>query len=293
MNEIQSLLKEDPSADNARKLLVWADDTRQKILRGDLMIGILSMDEASQIPAAYQTAAEQGCEEAWLKLGLWHRSPDIGDTDIALAEHALQQAVRNNVEDAALELIKLRWFFKRDTATQEEAEATYQLAKQLVEDRSYDDEAVYFLALLTTHGFGCQPSPEEGFKLQQEAAEMGNGDAMFELYIHHSTGLGVPVDEQAALAACQEAAEEEHPRAMYNMGAFNASGKYMPKNIPEAIMWYERAADEDNTSAMLGLAAIYAMGDGVEPDIEYAEEMLDRAEYEGVDTNDFRNRLGL
>ena len=80
---------------------------------------------------------------------------------------------------------------------------------------------------------------------------------------------------------------------MYNLGAFNASGRGVPKNIPEAIKWYERAADSGNPSAMAGLAAIYATGDGVEADREYAKQLLDQADYCGLDVSELRKQLGL
>jgi uncharacterized protein len=80
---------------------------------------------------------------------------------------------------------------------------------------------------------------------------------------------------------------------MYNMGAFNASGRAMPKNTPEAIRWYKLAADAGNPSAMVGLAVIYATGDGVVPDRDYAEQMLDQADYCGLNVSQVRKQLGL
>ena len=116
---------------------------------------------------------------------------------------------------------------------------------------------------------------------------------MFELYIHYANGLGVAANDTAALDACRRAAEAGHSRAMYNMGAYNASGRGMPKNITEALKWYERAADAGNPSAMVGLAVIYATGDGVEADREYAEQMLDQADYCGLDVSQIRKQIGL
>jgi TPR repeat protein len=80
---------------------------------------------------------------------------------------------------------------------------------------------------------------------------------------------------------------------MYSLGAFNASGRGLPKNISEAIKWYKRAADKGNASAMAGLAAIYASGDGVEPDREYAQELLDQADYCGLDVSQLREKLSF
>jgi uncharacterized protein len=290
---IDALLEARPSKKVARQLVEWADDTRTRIVRGDMMIAILSLEEAAQIPIAYARAAQIGTPQAWLKLASWHTSPEYGEQDLDEAEAALASAIKANVKNAELELVKFRWFFQRKTATKAEAKQAYKSVSTLVDSNPNNAEAIYILALLTTHGFGISAAPRTGFDLQNRAADLGNTDAMFELYIHHSQGLGVEADEAAALEACRRAANAGHSRAMYNMGAFCASGSGLPKNILEAIQWYERSAAKGNPRAMAGLAVIYAMGDGVKADREYAEQMFDQADYCGLDVRALRERVGL
>jgi TPR repeat protein len=218
--------------------------------------------------------------------------PGFGEQNITAAESAIEAAIDEGVEDAKLELVKLRWFFMRETASEDKRADTYQLAQEL-RDRSDNGDALYFLALLTTHGFGTSASPEVGFDLQQQAADLGNTDAMFELYIHHENGLGTVCDQKLAFAACERAAKAGHHRAMYNLGAFNATGRGTPKDMQKAVEWYERAADAGNPSAMAGLAVIYATGDGVEADREYAEQLFDQADYCGLDVGELRAQVGL
>jgi TPR repeat protein len=290
---INKLLKAAPSKNVAEQLVEWADATRQKIARGDMMMGILTAQEVAKIPLAYRTAAQHGDANAWIKLAWWCAFPQYGEPDVESAEDALQQAIEVKAAGAELELVKIRWFFKRQTATAAERQQAFQLASSIAASNPGDAEALYFLALLTTHGFGVEPSPENGFELQNRAADLGNADAKFELYVHYIQGLGVPKDEGGALNACRRAAEAGHSRAMYNLGAYNASGSGMPKNIPEAIKWYESAANAGNPSAMVGLAAIYGAGDGVEANREYAKQLLDQAEYCGLDVSGVRKTLGL
>lgn len=228
-----------------------------------------------------------------MALAWWLAYPEYGEPDLESAEIAIQTAIKANVGNATLELAKIRWFFKRDTATEAEQQQAYQLVSELVESTPDNSDAIYILALLTTHGFGVAASPQSGFELQERSANLGNADAMFELYAHYSNGLGVPADEELAVKACQRAADAGHSRAMYNIGAFNASGRGITKNIPEAIKWYERAADAGNPSAMAGLAAIYATGDGVDVDCEYAKQMFDQADYCGLDVSQMRKQVGL
>ena len=292
--DIETLLAAEPSQSVARQLIEWAAATRNQIARGDMIIPASShLKKVGKIPAAYQTAADYGRSDAWLALAWWHANPQFGEPDLMRAEAALQAAIDADVPTARLELVKIRWFFKRDISTPSEQREAYEIASKIVEGDPNIGEAVYFLALLTTHGFGVSASPERGFKLLQRASDLGNVDAMFELYIHYASGLGVATDEAAALRACRQAAEAGHPRAMYNMGAYNASGRGMPKSIPEAIKWYERAADVGNPSAMVGLAVIYATGDGVKPDREHARQLFDRADYCGLDVSHIRKQVGL
>ncbi len=258
-----------------------------------MTVGILTPDEVAKIPAAYHAAAQQGDPAAWIALAWWHANPQFGEPDLLAAEQALRAAINAKAENAALELAKIRWFFKRETATASEKKEAYELVSGIVGADPKCAEGVYFLAILTTHGFGVVASPEAGFKLQQKAAGLGNADAMFELYIHYANGLGVAANENTALDACRRAAEAGHSRAMYNMGALSASGRAMPKNTQEAIRWYTLAADAGNPSAMVGLAVIFATGDGVVPDRDYAEKLLDQADYCGLNVSQVRKQLGL
>lgn len=291
--DIDALLQSTPSPEVAAQLIAWANETRNRIARGDMMIGILSIEDVARIPEVYRKAAECSQHSSWVTLAWWHAGPDYGEPDLAASETAIRNAIEANVENAKFELARIRWFRKRESATETEQEEAYRLTSEIVRFEPENADAIYLLALLQTHGFGVEASPETGLELQQRAADLGNSDAMFEISLHYAFGLGVDVDEEASLKACQRAAKAGHPRAMYNMGAFNASGSGMPKNIPEAIKWYERAADEGNPLAMAGLAAIYAMGDGVEKDLEYAEQMLDQADYLGLDVRELREQCGL
>lgn len=290
---INDLLNEPPSEAIASQLMEWADYVRGCIERGDMLIGIRSMENLQQIPVAYRRAADYGNADAWLALAWWQVTPLFGDPDLEASEAAFHQAIKANVSEARLARIQMRWFFKRDSASEAEQVQAYQDAVAIATAEPHNADAIYMLALLTTHGFGTTPDPEAGFRLQQQAAELGHTEAMFELFVHHQNGLGVPPDPQAAFHACYRAAEAGHPRAMYNMGAFYAGGQGVEKNIPEAIRWYEQAADGGNPSALIGLAMIYGTGDSVEIDLGRAEELLDEAEYLGLDVDSFREQVGL
>lgn len=291
--DIDALLQSQPSTTVAKQLVAWADRTRTQIARGDMMLGTLTIDDVAKIPVAYQTAAQQGESSAWVTLAWWFVYPEFGEADLEAAERALRAAIDANADNAKFELAKIRWFFKRETASESEQQQAYQSVSDIVASHPDNADAVYILALLTTHGFGVAASPKLGIELLERSADLGNADAMFEIYVHHANGLGVPVNEKLAFEACQRAANAGHSRAMYNLGAFNATGRGTPKDMQEAVKWYERAADAGNPSAMVGLAIIYATGDGVETDREYAQEMFDQADYCGLDVSHLRGQVGL
>lgn len=292
-SKIDSLLKSVASPNDADKLVAWADEVRMRIVRGDMQIGILASEEVAKIATAYRRAAELGKNDSWIKLGLWLAAPEFGESDLAGAEAALQKAIALQVFGSELELVRLRWVYMRETVRRDKMAETFRLAASSVDAEPENSEALYFLALLTTHGFGTAASPEHGFQLQNQAANLGSTNAMFELYIHYANGLGVPKDDARAFEACLRAANGGHSRAMCNLGAFHAAGRGTSKNIEKAIKWYDRAAAAGNPRAMAGLAAIYAMGDGVEKDVERAERLLEEAEYCGLDVSALRKKVGM
>lgn len=291
--ELDQLLAADPTPENAKALLKWVEEVRGGMMRGDMMIGILSFDTVERIGEALEAAADRGVDEARLELGRWYADPDAGEADLELADATLERAHASGVEGAGAALVRHRWYFRREEASEAERAEAFCIASELAAESRFDGEIVHLLAHLTTHGFGIPADASHGLELQHKAAEMESDDAMFELYIHYSTGLGTEVDEVKALEWCRKAAEAEHSRAMYNMGAFHATGRGVDKDMKEAVRWYEAAADDGNPRAMIGLALIYGTGDGVDQDLEYAEERLSEAEYCGLEVNHVREMLGL
>src|SRR5262249_25872298 len=75
--DINALLSAKPSPSVAGQLVEWAAATRNRIARGDMIIGILAPEEVGKIPAAYRAAAAHGVPEAWLALAWWHANPQI------------------------------------------------------------------------------------------------------------------------------------------------------------------------------------------------------------------------
>jgi hypothetical protein len=169
--EIDILLKANPSSTVARQLVEWAASTRNRIARGDMMLGILTPEEVQKIPVAYRAAAQQGDADAWVALALWNSNPQFGKPDLEQTEAALKEAIDAKVASAPLELVKIRWFFKRDATTASEKQEAYRFVSAIVEADPKNAEAICFLALLTQGFRSCVSTA--GF-LQQRAATLGH-----------------------------------------------------------------------------------------------------------------------
>jgi uncharacterized protein len=289
---IRELLTAAPSAEIGRALTAWANDLRGRILRGDMMLGILSADEVALASTALRKASDCGIKEALLVLGNWLASPPLGDPDLVGAHAAFREAMFADVKDAKQRFVEFVWFYCRDTATLEEQAETHQLARELsiVDD---DGRATYLLGLLTCNGFGTQADPNRAYELQLAAISKGNTDALFELYLYHEMGNGAPKDSKVALEFLQLAAAQGHSRAMYNLAAYLATGRGLPKDLAKAAAWYSKASEAGNVRATANLAMMYATGEGVPKNLEQAKLLFDEADYMGVDVTEARASVGL
>jgi hypothetical protein len=289
--EIASLLAAPPSPENARALFDWATAIPGRIARGDMIIGILTVDDIAQVPVALSRAADGGIDQALLKLAFWFANPAFGDPDLPTAERELLDAIRRGIPGADLGLAQLRWFYQRDECGPEQRAQAYQLVEDRVRRHPDDARALYLLGLLTCAGFGTSADPTRALDLQRRSADLGDPAAMFEIYAQYANGIGAPRDDAAAFAALTRAADAGHPRALYNMGAYHATGRGIPKDLTKAVAWYERAADAGQAGAIATLAIMYARGEGVPRDPERAAELFDQAEYLGLDVSAARRLI--
>jgi hypothetical protein len=79
--KITELLEAPQSPEVGQALATWVKELRGRILRGDMMIGILSVDEVALAPKALRKASDFGIEGALLDLGDWLAAPPFGQPD--------------------------------------------------------------------------------------------------------------------------------------------------------------------------------------------------------------------
>lgn len=250
----------------------WAKSAIERIERGDMTIGLLSVDEARVVPLALRKALDLGVADAGVLLADWFVRRPIGDPDVPAAESALLASIALGQDAACVQLMSYRWYYRRDDCSEQEAQQAFVLIDRWCRQHPQDHEALYLLGLVTCHGFGTCADEPASARILEQAAALGNANAMFELYIYYTNGMGVTPDADHAMAYLRQAGEAGQPRAMYNLGAFHATGRGVPLDPELAVEWYTRAAYAGNMKAAETLAVMYDEGIGVEQNDELADE---------------------
>ena len=275
------------------------DEINGRIQRGDLMIAILPLEAIEVMAEGYGRAALAGNVNAWRKLGICYLEhaaehtmawpseypfPDQADDPEVAALRCFTEAAGRGDRAAVL-------LFAR--ASRDASDEALEYALELLDPLLADDPngvARYEYALVEYH----LDQTEEAAANHQQAAALGNADAMFELYVLYNAGDGVPHDPDQARQWLLRAAELNQNRALYNLGACHATGNGgFPKNEATALQYYERSAEAGNTKAAGTLGVMYLTGNGAPLDRRSAARWLDLAQANGLDVEDWLDTFGL
>lgn len=132
-------------------------------------------------------------------------------------------------------------------------------------------------------GFGRAIDLEASRAHHLRAAEAGEADSMFEMFVYSAKGIGQRADDSEALAWCERAARAGNARAMANLGGFYATGTGVLRDSEAAVRWYTEAADLGHGRAAATLGVMYAVGDGVLPAPDTARRWFRVAQDLGFD----------
>lgn len=202
-----------------------------------------------------------------------------------LAEQALESAADRGHLEAGVEVAN-RIYFSRDA---DRAATAFAYAARAPES----PRAQYLLGLFAYTGFGTAKDEVKSLDHHLRAAEAGESDAMFELYVFYAKGIGTTVDLPRAVAWCHRGAEAGSPRAMYNLGGFYATGNGVDQDGPKAVHWYGKAADAGHGRAAATLGVMYATADSVDEDHDKAREYFAVGGALGFPWEDFADQCGL
>ena len=124
----------------------------------------------------------------------------------------------------------------------------------------------------------------------QKAANEGQPDAMYELYVRLRDGTGIMPDDQQAKVWLAKAAEEGNAQAQCFLGYYyehsiayskDDRANWRTNNMAEAIRWYRRSADQNHPGGQFRLGLCYLEGEGVYKDEERGLELLRKAADQG------------
>jgi hypothetical protein len=274
--------------------LAQAEDVRMRVLRGDLLIGILAPEEVHAMVATLRELGRAGAAGAWLSLARYHLDENGLHWDPRAAVEACGRAAVQGSGEAR------RWFPGLVQSLRAEGIDDPAGAGEVVDGLraalpTDEDGAVHHLmGICAWHGFGCPRDPGSCRALQEQAAALGHADAMFELYAMWATGGGGPEDEAVALGWCMRAADHGQARAMYNLGTFYASGRGgVEQDEAQARVHYGRASAAGHGRATAMLAYMTMLGDGGPADPERAEELFRLAGEQGFEVESFRDQVGV
>ena len=133
-----------------------------------------------------------------------------------------------------------------------------------------DINAMNNLGYMYENGEGIPKNIKEAFKWYKKAAEGGHVDAMYALADAYSSGIGLEKDDTQYFAWIKKLADIGEIIPMNILGNLYLNGKGVMQNHDLAFQWYEKSANKGNLYAKINLAFMYANGsslDDINPDI--------------------------
>lgn len=144
-----------------------------------------------------------------------------------------------------------------------------------------NEEAMYNLGLMYTEGVGFKQSYSEALNWFKKAAEKEYAAAMYNIGVMHYYAQGTPQNYAEAIQWFKKAAEKNDIKAMNNLGIMYDNSQGVPKNHTEAFSWYKKAAEKGYTQAKHNVGVLYAFGRGVQQNYPEARKWLKEAASEG------------
>lgn len=268
-----------------------AKKIREKIDRGDLIIGLLDTKEVDVMIDLYTKSGNLGNPEGWYELGMVYYVGIGVEQDAEKAVTYFQLAAESGYGiDAWIKYVRIAYFANLISMP---ANDIIGLVEKLEKEDS-SGELYLLKGYMLYQGYAYQEDLEASLLAHQKSANKGNSDAMFELCIYYTQGIGTEQDLQKALSWCVKAAENNNTRAIYNLGTYYATGyETIPKDTNMAVKYYTKAANLGHGKAAGQLAAMYIMGEEVDKNEEKAKIFYKLAFENDFDVDIFFDSLDL
>ncbi|MDC6351048.1 tetratricopeptide repeat protein [Zeaxanthinibacter sp. PT1] len=113
-----------------------------------------------------------------------------------------------------------------------------------------------------------QKNFDKAFPLLQQAAEMGQPEAQYNLGYAYHRGMGTRIDLEAANKWYGKSAEQGYTDALYAMMMAYGNGDGLEQDLEKAFEYALRCADKGDSTCMWNVANCYKQGMGTEADLE-------------------------
>ena len=134
----------------------------------------------------------------------------------------------------------------------------------------------------------AQNNYTEALPILEQAANLGNANAMCTFGELYAEGKVVAIDVQKSYEYYSQAAQKEHPQAQYQLGMCFLGGKGVSTDMQQAQQWIEKAAQNGYREA---LKVLKRMGIEVtpirKPEVITSEETFENTRTKGILSNVF------
>ena len=214
----------------------------------------------------FRVAAEAGHAQSQYNLG-WMLSGSRG-TNQAEAVRWYRRAAEQGHIEAMVALGRCHRFGQGVTKDMGSARRWFERAVE-----KNDPDGLVNLAWI--HAYEPSGNPDKAFDLFRRAAEQGQRDAMYELFLVYRDGRGMDPDPLLARDWLRRSAEAGLPLGQTMFGYWLETKE--PASMPEAVRWYRKAEEQGWDGAMYRLGLCYLNGLGVELDEERALALIRNA----------------
>jgi len=121
--------------------------------------------------------------------------------------------------------------------------------------------------------YSLKQDKEEAVKWFEEAAELGNVEAIIDLGVCHVRGLGVPQDFKTAVECFKLALSLGSDDAVFLLAQCYFHGRGINRNMEKAVELVKHASSMGNRSALITLSQLYDSGLGVPVNYDKSVEL--------------------
>ena len=132
---------------------------------------------------------------------------------------------------------------------------------------------LYNDSLKLLHGQGAVKDESRSFKLNEEAATAGYGDAVLAMGWFYLNGVGVQRSVAEAKKWYRKSARQGEPKAMFSLGQI----AYEDRDFSGALTWFNRAISAGHARSLYWLGKLYWRGHGVVQDKKQANRLFHQA----------------